>query len=141
MISVASYGHTLDSSVTSCGHPPRVLIARILKKKLKMRTKKIFFTIFSEQCSRPLVSIKVANGSIMQHMGTIPGRFGSAQVALARLTCDYNAISVQLQLQLPTGTELGNYDIFCVNFPFLISFFPLIFLFHSYFFILDFCND
>ena len=24
-----------------------------------------------------------------------------------RLTCDYNAISVQLQLQLPTGTELG----------------------------------
>ena len=37
-------------------------------------------------------------------MGTIPGRVGSA-----RLTCDYNAISVQLQLQLPTGTELGNY--------------------------------
>ena len=26
----------------------------------------------------------------------------------ARLTCDYNAISVQLQLQLPTGTQLGN---------------------------------
>ena len=26
----------------------------------------------------------------------------------ARLTCDYKAISVQLQLQLPTGTELGN---------------------------------
>ena len=25
-----------------------------------------------------------------------------------RLTCDYNAISVLLQLQLPTGTELGN---------------------------------
>ena len=50
MISVSSYGHTLDSSVTSCGHPPRVsvpLIARILKKKLKMRTKKIFFTIFT----------------------------------------------------------------------------------------------
>ena len=47
-ISVVSYGHTLDSSVTSCGHPPRVsvpLIARILKKKLKMRTKKYFFTI------------------------------------------------------------------------------------------------
>ena len=36
-------------------------------------------------------------------MGTIPARVGSA-----RLTC-YNAISVQLQLQLPTGTELGNY--------------------------------
>ena len=26
----------------------------------------------------------------------------------ARLTSDNNAISVQLQLQLPTGTELGN---------------------------------
>ena len=36
-------------------------------------------------------------------MGTIPARVGSA-----RLTFDYNAISVQLQLQLPTGTELGN---------------------------------
>ena len=36
------------------------------------------------------------------------GRLGSAQVGSARLTCDYNAISVQLQLQLPTGTELAN---------------------------------
>ena len=35
-------------------------------------------------------------------MGTIPARGG-----LARLTCDYKVISVQLQLQLPTGTELG----------------------------------
>ena len=33
---------------------------------------------------------------------------GSGRVGSARLTCDYNAISVQLQLQLPTGTELGN---------------------------------
>ena len=56
----------------------------------------------SQQCSRPLPSIKVANGSIVQHMGTILGWVGSGQ-----LTCDYNAISVQLQLQLPTGTELG----------------------------------
>ena len=50
MISVISYGHPLDSSVTSCGHPLRVsvpLIARILKKKLKMRLKMIFFTIFT----------------------------------------------------------------------------------------------
>ena len=52
--------------------------------------------------SRPLVSIKVANGSLVQHMVTIP-----AWVGLGRLTCDYNAISVQLQLQLPTGIELG----------------------------------
>ena len=41
-------------------------------------------------------------------MGTIPARVGSARLGSARLTCDYNAISVQLQLQLPTGTELGN---------------------------------
>ena len=50
MISVTSYGHPLDSSVTSYGHPPKVsvpLIARILKKNLKMGTKKIFFTIFT----------------------------------------------------------------------------------------------
>ena len=49
------------------------------------------------------MSIKVPNGSLVQHLGPIPGRLGSG-----RLTCDYNAISVQLQLQLPTGTELGN---------------------------------
>ena len=42
-------------------------------------------------------------------MGTIPARLSPA-----RLTCDYNAISVQLQLELPTGTELGNIQI---NFP------------------------
>ena len=50
MISVTSYGHNLNSSVTSCGPPPRVsvpLIARILKKNLKMRTKTLFFTIFT----------------------------------------------------------------------------------------------
>ena len=28
--------------------------------------------------SRHLVSLKVANGSILQHIGTIPGRLGSA---------------------------------------------------------------
>ena len=42
-------------------------------------------------------------------MRTIPGWVGSG-----RLTYDYNAISVQLQLELPTGTELGNIQI---NFP------------------------
>ena len=35
------------------------------------------------------------------------GRLGSGRLGSARLTCDYNAISVQLQLQLPTGTEVG----------------------------------
>ena len=54
------------------------------------------------------MSIKVANGSLVQHKGTIPARLGSARLGSGRLTCDYNAISVQLQLQLPTGTELGN---------------------------------
>ena len=34
-------------------------------------------------------------------------RLGSGRLGSGRLTCDYNAISVQLQLQLPTGTELG----------------------------------
>ena len=53
------------------------------------------------------MSIKVAKGSIGQHMGTIPGRVGSDRVGSVRLTCDYKAISVQLQLQLPIGTELG----------------------------------
>ena len=50
--------------------------------------------------------IKVANGTKGQHLETIPARSG-----LAWLTCDYKAISVQLQLQLPIGTELGNIGI------------------------------
>ena len=32
---------------------------------------------------------------------------GSGWLGSAWLTCDYKAISVQLRLQLPTGTELG----------------------------------
>ena len=63
MISVASYGHPLDSSVTSCGHPPSVSvlsIARILKKKLKMRTKKIFFYNFHH--AHPVL------GSFLRHI-------------------------------------------------------------------------
>ena len=112
----------------------------------------------SKNCSRPLVFIKVANGSIVEHIGngdrlqcqrlcqnlgveglskkcpmTFPAMFqassvyksckwkhsatygnysgsarvGSGRLGSGRLTCDYNAISVQLQLQSPTGTELG----------------------------------
>ena len=34
----------------------------------------------SQQCSRPLVSIKVAKGGIVQHMGTIPARLGSVNM-------------------------------------------------------------
>ena len=37
------------------------------------------------------------------------GRVGLGRVGLGRVgSSDYIAISVQLQLQLPTGTELGN---------------------------------
>ena len=40
------------------------------------------------------------------HLRTIPGRVGSGGVGWVQ--SDYRAISVQLQLQLPAGTELGN---------------------------------
>ena len=42
---------------------------------------------------------------------------GQARVRSAQLTSDNNAISVQLQLQLPTGTELGNklFCLFCIS--------------------------
>ena len=43
------------------------------------------------------------------HLRTIPGRVGSGRVGWVQ--SDYKAISVQLQLQLPTGTELGNTDV------------------------------
>ena len=54
-----------------------------------------------------------SSGQVKVCRGTIPGwlelgRLSSARVGSARLTCDYKAISVQLQLQLPTGTELSN---------------------------------
>ena len=42
---------------------------------------------------------KSCKGKLSAASGTYSGS--------ARLTFDYNAISVQLQLQLPTGTELG----------------------------------
>ena len=35
---------------------------------------------------------------------------GSGRVGLGGSHSDYKAISVQLQLQLPTGTELGNFE-------------------------------
>ena len=43
-----------------------------------------------------------------KHSAAYGNYSGSGWVGSARLTCDYKAISVQLQLQLPTGTELGN---------------------------------
>ena len=41
--------------------------------------------------------------SLELHLGTIPSGVG-----WGRSNTDYKAISVQLQMQLPTGTELGN---------------------------------
>ena len=66
--------------------------------KLKMTSKNVFPYSY-----RPLVPLKVAKASQEVHFGTIPGRVG-----WGRSNSDYKAISVQLQLQLPTGTELGN---------------------------------
>ena len=55
-----------------------------------------------KQCFHPQIPLKVANGSLALQIGTIPGRFGSGWS-----NSDYKASSVQLQLQLPTETELG----------------------------------
>ena len=49
--------------------------------------------------------LKVAKASLVLHIGTIPVRSGP--VGPGRSNSDYKAISVQLQLQLPAGTELG----------------------------------
>ena len=45
------------------------------------------------------------------HLRTIPGRVGSGWVGsggVGWVQSDYKAISVQWQLQLPAGSELGN---------------------------------
>ena len=52
--------------------------------------------------------LKVAKASLVLHIGTIP--VGSGWVGPGRSNSDYKAISVQLQLQLPAGTELGNWS-------------------------------
>ena len=44
-------------------------------------------------------------GGLELHMKFIPGQVGSGLVWLVQ--SDYTAISVQLQLELATGTELG----------------------------------
>ena len=67
---------------------------------------------------RALVTKKVGKVSLTLHKGTIPGQAVPLLIWAVplliwsgRLTSDYNAISVQLQLQLPIGTELGNIGI------------------------------
>ena len=52
--------------------------------------------------------LKVTKGSLVLHLGTIP--IGSVRVGPGRSNSDYKAISVQLHLQLPAGTELGNWS-------------------------------
>ena len=59
-----------------------------------------------------MVPLKVAKSSLELHLGTIPGRVGSGRFGWVGSNSDYKAISVQLQLQLPAGTELGNNDPF-----------------------------
>ena len=72
-ISVKSYGNPLDSSMTSCGHPPRVsvpLIARILKKKVKNEVENDIFHNFhhahqvSEGFSRHICQYKSSSDSL-----------------------------------------------------------------------------
>ena len=55
----------------------------------------------------PMVPLEVVIASLELNLGTIPGRVGSVLVGSVRSNSDYKAISVQLQLQLPAGTELG----------------------------------
>ena len=58
--------------------------------------------------NRPQVPLKVAKVKLELQLRTIPGRSGPGRSGPVRSNSDYKAISVQLQLQLPTGTELGN---------------------------------
>ena len=69
----------------------------------KILVEKVGVELLFQQYSRPLVSLKVANGRKGKHLGTILVRVRSVW-----FTCDYNAISVQFQPQLSTGTELDN---------------------------------
>ena len=64
---------------------------------------------------RPLVPKKVGKVSLALQKGTIPGQVVPLLIWAVplliwsvRSNSDYKAISVQLQLQLPIGTELGN---------------------------------
>ena len=62
-----------------------------------------FGLVNEDDLKRHLVSLKVTKASLELHLGTIPGGVG-----WVGSNSDYKAISVQLQLQLPIGTELGN---------------------------------
>ena len=55
-----------------------------------------------------LVPLKIDKSSIELHLGTILGGVGLVGFGLVVSNSDYKAILVQLQLQLPAGTKLGN---------------------------------
>ena len=80
--------------------PKKILVPKNFEPEKILGPQKYWVPGLLQQCSMSLVTLKVANGSIAQHMGTILARSGPA-----RSTCDYNAL---LQLPLPTGKELGN---------------------------------
>ena len=67
-----------------------------------------FGLVNEDNLKRPLVPLKVAKPSLELHLETIPVGVGWGRVGWVWSNSDYNAISVQLQLQLPTGIELGN---------------------------------
>ena len=57
-----------------------------------------------------LVPLKVAKVSLELHLGTTPGLVGSGLVRSCGSNSDYKAFSVQMQLQVLTGADLGNFD-------------------------------
>ena len=60
-----------------------------------------------DNLKRHLVPLNVAKVSLELHFRTIPCRVNWAGFGWVGSNCDHKAISVQLQLQLPAGTELG----------------------------------
>ena len=73
----------------------------------------VWFGLLNEDDLRgPLLPLKVVKSSLELHFVTIPGGVGSVGLlgCWVGSNSDYKAISVQLQLQLPAGTELGNWS-------------------------------
>ena len=68
----------------------------------------IWFGLVNEDNLKgPLVPLKVAKSSLELHLGTILVEVDWGWVGWGGSNSDYKVISVQLQLQLSAGTELG----------------------------------
>ena len=65
------------------------------------------YSKLSDNLKGPPVPFKLAKASPELHLPTISGQMGSGWVGQGWSNSDYKAISPQLQLQLPAGTELG----------------------------------